>query len=100
MDQPLKRISVMIRDDQYEAISKKGLNLSGLVRDLVDDHLSEHRITLSVSEDTRSLYNQIVSNTGSSDMDIEKYLKDALKEMLNDKIVAMQELQKSLKSSG
>ena len=96
MEQSLKRISVMIREDQYSSLSEKGLNLSGLVRDLIDDHLSEHKITLSVSEETKGLYDTIVSNTGSTDLDVEHYLKDTLKLLLRDKIKNMQELEKRM----
>jgi hypothetical protein len=92
----MKRISLMVREDQYQAIIDAGLNLSGLVRDLIDDHLSEHKITLSVTEETRQLYDLIVSNTGSTDEDVEKYLKDTLKLLLKDRIKAMQALEKEV----
>jgi hypothetical protein len=86
----------MLREDQYQSIIDAGLNLSGLVRDLIDDHLSEHKITLSVTEETRQLYDLIVSNTGSTDEDVEKYLKDTLKLLLKDRIKAMQALEKEI----
>ena len=92
----MKRISLMVRDDQYKSIVDSGLNLSGLVRDLIDDHLSEYKITLSVTEETRQLYDLIVSNTGSTDEDVEKYLKDTLKLLLKDRIKAMQDLEKEI----
>jgi hypothetical protein len=92
----MKRVSLMIKEDQYKVVSDSGLNLSGLVRDLLDDHFSEHKITLSVSEETRKLYDLIVSNTGSTDEDVEKYLKDTLKLLLDDRIKAMQNLQKDI----
>jgi len=92
----MKRISLMLREDQYQSIIDAGLNLSGLVRDLIDDHLSEHKITLSVTEETRQLYDLIVSNTGSTDEDVEKYLKDTLKLLLKDRIKAMQALEKEI----
>jgi hypothetical protein len=92
---PLKRISLLIREEQYERIGQLGLNLSGLVRDLLDDYLSEHKITLSVTEETRALYDRIVANTGSSDADVERYLKESLGRMLDDKIKDMQKLQRS-----
>lgn len=91
----LRRISLMIREDQYEEVGKRGLNLSGLVRDLLDDHLSEHKITISVSEPTRELYDRIVSNTGSTDADVERYLKDALQLLLDGKIQEMEQLRKN-----
>jgi ribosomal silencing factor RsfS len=94
MSEGLKRISMMIREDQYEALNERGLNLSGLVRDLIDDYLSSDKITLSVSDDTRKLYDAIVANTGSNDAEIEAHLKEALKVLLKAKIKAMQELER------
>jgi len=94
----MKRISLLLREDQYQKITDDGLNLSGLVRDLIDDHLSEHKITLSVTEETRQLYDLIVSNTGSTDEDVEKYLKDTLKLLLSDRIKSMQELEKKIQN--
>jgi hypothetical protein len=94
----MKRISLLLREDQYKQITDEGINLSGLVRDLLDDYMSEHKITLSVSEETRKLYDLIVSNTGATDEDVEKYLQDTLKLLLKDRIKAMQELEKKIGS--
>jgi hypothetical protein len=96
MNQQLKRISLMIREDQYQQLNESGINLSGLLRDLLDDHLSEHKIVLSVSEETRQLYDLIIANTGSTDIDLEVYLKDTLKLLLSDKIKSMQQLEQKL----
>ena len=93
MDQNLKRISLLVREEQYETLSREGLNLSGLVRDLLDDYLSEHKITISVGEETRRLYDKIVSNTGTDDAQIETYFREALRSMLKDRIKSMQELE-------
>lgn len=92
-DQALKRISLLIREDQYKTLSERGLNLSGLVRDMIDDYLSDHTVTIGVSEETRQLYDRIVSNTGSTDADIEGYFREALGGMLKDKIKEMQTLE-------
>jgi len=91
-----KRISLMIGEDQHEKLLETGANISGLVRDLIEDHLSEHKVTIAVSEETRNVYNQIISRTGSNDEEIEPYLKKCLKEMLGDKIKSMTTLHKSL----
>lgn len=99
MELNLKRISVLIREDQAQKLAQSGLNVSGLIRDLIDDHLSDHKITLSVSEETHRLYEQVISNTGSTDEDLEKYLRTALGSLLRDKIAAMQELEKAAFSS-
>ena len=92
----MKRVSLLLKEDQYSKISELGLNLSGLVRDLLDDYFSEYKITLSVTEETRKLYDLIVSNTGSTDEDVEKYLKTTLKTLLKDRIKEMQELEKTI----
>ena len=94
-DQKLKRISLLIRDDQYEALGKRGLNLSGLVRDMIDDYLSAHTITISVTDKTRELYDRIVANTGTTDADIERSFKESLGAILKEKIKEMQSLETS-----
>ncbi len=96
MTKQLKRISFMIREDQYEEINQKNLNLSGLLRDLIDDYLSEHKITLAVSVETLDVYDMIVSNTASSDADLEKYLRQSLKDLLKEKIEYMTSIHENL----
>ena len=96
MSQSLKRINLMIREDQAEKLTSMGLNVSGLVRDLIDDYLSEHKITLSVSEETRTLYSKVISNTGSTDEDLEVYLKQSLHQLLKEKIKTKVQLEKEI----
>lgn len=92
----LKRVSLMIREDQHQRLSSRGLNASGLFRDLLDDYLSEYKITISVSQETKDLYDTIISNTSSSDEDLEKYLREGLKSLLKEKIDYMVGIHKSL----
>jgi len=87
----------MVREDQYRELSDRNLNVSGLVRDLIDDYLSRDTVTVSVGEETRQLYDQIVANTGTTDQDVEVYFREALKNMLRDKIKAMQALEEKIK---
>ncbi|MEC7277739.1 MAG: hypothetical protein VXV96_15565 [Bdellovibrionota bacterium] len=96
MKQSLKRVSLMIREDQHKTLTDKGLNASGLFRDLLDDYLSEYKITISVSQETKDVYDTIISNTASSDEDLEKYLRDSLKSLLKEKIDYMMDIHKSL----
>ena len=96
----MKRISLLIKDEHHQALNKKNINISGLVRDLLDDYFSDYKITVGVSEPTRNLYDQIVANTGSNDEDIEIYFRRALKKLLKDKIVAMQALHANLEEDG
>ena len=86
----------MIREDQHQRLLDSGLNVSGLMRDLVDDYMSDFKITLSVSEETRRIYDKVVSNTGATDADLEKYIVKALKELLKIRIKQMQDLEKKL----
>ena len=96
MKQSLKRVSLMIREDQHKTLTDKWLNASGLFRDLLDDYLSEYKITISVSQETKDIYDTIISNTASSDEDLEKYLRDSLKSLLKEKIDYMMDIHKSL----
>ena len=62
---PMKRINVTVREDQYERISQEGLNASGLIRGLLDDHFGEQKIVFRVSEPVQALYQQVISNFGT-----------------------------------
>lgn len=93
-ERELKRISLFIGEDQYQEISDRQLNLSWLIRDLMDDYLSEKKIVLSVGDETLSLYQKIVSATGTPDEEFEPFFKQALREFLKSKIESMQKLEK------
>ncbi len=97
MTDEFRRISLMIREDQHLRLSEPDLNMSALIRSLIDDHFSESKITLAVSEETAELYRQVVSNTGSTDAEVEPYLRAALKRMLKDRITQMERLHRTIK---
>jgi hypothetical protein len=94
-ERDLKRISLLIGEDQYAAINARGLNLSWLIRDLIDDHLSDRKIVLNVSDETLALYQKIISATGSLDSEFEPFFKSALQAFLKSKIENMQQLEKT-----
>lgn len=96
MSKDLKRVSVMLREDQHQQLSDMEVNLSGLIRDLIDDHLGEHKIVINVEKETRDLYDLVISNTGSSDSELETHLKKAIKDLLKSKIDYMTKLHKEL----
>lgn len=98
MTRNMKSICLMVREDQYERLHKLDLNMSGYIRDLIDDSLSEHVITLNVSEETRQLYDRVISMSPQGDAELEPYLRDALKNMLENSIKEMQKLHKKLAS--
>ena len=97
MAKDMKSICVVIRNDQYESLQDMNINVSGFIRDIIDDRLSDHTITLNVAPETRALYDQIVSTLPKGDTDLEPLLRDALKKLLDARIDEMQALQKSLK---
>jgi hypothetical protein len=87
-----KRVNVLISAEQHSRVSKSGLNLSGLIRDLLDDHFSGSKITISLSARVRGLYDQVVSNLGASDEDLEPYLAEALDRFLDGKAKEIQRM--------
>lgn len=96
MESQYKRVNIMITEDQYRTLTERGLNVSGLIRDLLGDYLSENVVNVQVSEETKKIYDMVVANTGSSDQEIEVYLRVALAQVLANKIDEMQELHKQL----
>ncbi|MFA7275965.1 MAG: hypothetical protein WC043_04110 [Pseudobdellovibrionaceae bacterium] len=96
MEKSLKSICLMIRKDQHDRLQDMGVNVSGFVRDMIDDRLSEATVILNVSPETRALYDQIISTSPNGDIDLEPYLREALKNKLKDHITAMQKLHESL----
>ncbi len=95
-NQDLVRVSLMIREEQHDQLRKMDVNISGYIRDLIDDRLSGHTITLSVGSETKDVYDQIISQTGEGDLDFEPYIREALKVMLADKIKKLQKLHKTM----
>ncbi len=87
----------MLTEAQYTLVHERGINLSGLLRDLLGDHLAENTITLQVSEDTKHLYDTVVANSGSCDQEIEVHLRKALAAMLECKIAEMEALRARLR---
>ncbi len=92
-----KRINVLITPEQHAQVLKRGLSLSGLLRDLLDDRLSGTCITLSVRRSTKQFYDKIVSNFGAEDKDLEPYLVEALDKLIVDKTKELEGLRKELK---
>ena len=90
----------MIGEDQHQKLRDLGLNVSGLVRDLITDYLSDNRIVLSVSEETKTVYQKIVANSGAQDENLEPYLKEALHKLLKQRIRELNELNEQLNQKG
>jgi len=92
-----KRVNILIRPDHYDQIVQRNLSLSGLLRDLLDDHFSDTTIVLSVSKESKQMYDHIISNFGASDHDLAEYVIRALDEFLVDKGKEIEKLREALK---
>lgn len=95
MAQSVKRVSIMIGEEQHQRILELGLNLSALIRELIEDYFSDQKITLVVSKKTHGLYKQVLLNSGGSNVDIEPHILAGIKSVLKDRIKGMIELEKT-----
>lgn len=92
-----KRTNILVRRDQHERVAAAELNMSGLIRGLLDDHFSDEKIVLSVSPRVKEVYQQLISNLGAEDRELEIYFLEALDKFLADKTRRIDELRKSIK---
>ncbi len=92
-----KRVNVLLRPDQHERVVSGGLNMSGLIRGLLDDHFSDEKIVLSVSPRVREVYQLLISNLGAEDRELEIYFLEALDKFLAEKTRQIDDLRKSIK---
>ena len=99
-EEKLKRVNVMLREDQYQKVVDTGLNMSGLLRDLLDDHFSESKITLAVSPKTKLIYDNLISNFGARDGDLEPHFVQAMDRVLQARMDEIGALRKKIKGDG
>lgn len=97
MDGKYKRVNVLITPGQHQKVAEVGLSLSGLVRDLLKDRFSDTVITLTVTKETKKLYDHVISNFGSDDLELEPYIVEALDKFLQDKVKEIDGLRRKLK---
>lgn len=97
-DQGFRRVNVLIREDQYERVTADDLNMSGLVRGLMDDHFNERKVVLSLSPDATRVYDHVIANFGVSDAVLEPYVLKALDAFLEDRSKAIEALRQSIRT--
>lgn len=93
---PVRRINVMIAEHQYERLARAGVNISALIRELLEDHMSDHVINLNVSRKAHDLYTKVVSTTGATDADIEPLLTEVLRRLLDQRLEKIKDLKRLL----
>ncbi|NRA47050.1 MAG: hypothetical protein HRU09_19040 [Oligoflexales bacterium] len=85
----LKRVNILIPESMYEEIvNNRNLKLSSTVREALEDSLAEHKITFTVSDETKSLYHKIYDCCDCSDADLEPFLRKGLRDYLDHEIKA------------
>ena len=92
-----RRINILIRPSQYQRVNAAGLNMSGLVRGLLDDHFSDEKIVFAVSPKVKAVYQHVISNLGAEDRELETYFLEALDKYLAAKTREIEDLRKSIK---
>lgn len=94
----MKRVNILITEEQYGLVHESGLSLSGLVRDLITDRFGKTRIVLTVPVEVRELYDRLVSNFGISDYELAPYVVEALERFLSEKMSEISVLQGTLEA--
>ncbi len=79
----MKRVNVIIPEEFYDEVHKRGHKLSGIIREALEDALNPHTITVSVTEERKSIYHELFSNSECNDKEFEPFLKDALKKYIS-----------------
>ncbi len=97
-EKKFQRINVLLNREQYDKVNEAGLNMSGLIRGLLDDHFSDEKIVFSVSPKVKTVYQNIISNFGGEDKELEAYFLKALDQYLADKTQQIESLRKSIQS--
>ena len=93
---PTKRININILESQYKELTDRGLNVSRLVRDLLDAHLSATTITIHTDGETRRLFDTVIAHTGHSDGEVAAELRQVLQRLLEDKLETLTDLKREL----
>lgn len=91
-----KRINILVTREQYKQVNDLGLNMSGLVRGLLEDHFSDEKIIFSVSPSAKKLYQTVISNLGGEDRGLEPYFLKALDAYLEAKAKEIENLRLSI----
>lgn len=96
----VRRVNITLPELQHDELQARGANVSGLIRTLLDDHLSQNLITLRVSEQIRQLYDQVVQSVAPTDEEVAEALVHALQSVLDHRLAELKRLREELEKSG
>lgn len=93
-----RRVNILLTEELHDQVVKRGLSLSGLVRDLLTDRFSETTLVFTVPTEVRHMYDQVISNFGAGDLELSQYVIKALDHFLEDKVSEIQSFRTQLKT--
>lgn len=96
LGEPAQRINVTILASQYEELSRRGVNVSALLRELIANYLSPSSVHIRVDPETRELFETVMQRTGATDEELSRELREALKRLLARQVEALASLQRKL----
>jgi hypothetical protein len=96
----VRRVNITLPELQHDELQARGANVSGLIRTLLDDHLSGTLVTLRVSEQTKRLYDQVLESVNPSDEEVAQALVHALESILDRRMADLKRLREELKNAG
>lgn len=97
---PARRVNITLPEQQHDELQRRGANVSGVIRTLLDGYLSQSTISLRVDEATRHLYDEVLRSTGASEQELARALIQALQLVLRRKVDELEKLRKKLESTG
>lgn len=80
----LKRVNITIDESLHKRVHDNGLNLSAMVREMLEDRFSENVIHISVSHETWLKYYKLMDYLQGDDSDFEPYFNEALENYVSD----------------
>ena len=96
MNEPVQRINVTILSSQYEELTRRGVNVSALLRELIANYLSPSSVNVHVDPETRELFDTVMERTGATDEELALELREALKRLLDRQVKALSTLARNL----
>lgn len=78
----MKRVNVIIPEEYHKEVMSRGLKLSAVVREALEDQLNPNTVTISVSEKTHEIYMELFNQQECSDREFEPFLKEALEKFV------------------